>query len=103
MSLKKVAALMHFEAKVRSKSHRKWCGLKLKLLYRIDDIVLIIARVDVAPSEEDVKICESNFFFGLPLSNKVRTGKQVYVAIKRESLFGKKYFMGAEVKTTNLD
>ena len=88
MSLKKVAASMHFEAKTQGKSHRKWCGLKLKLLYRVDDIVLIIARPDVVLSEEDVKMCISSFFFGLPLSNKVRTGKYVYVAIKRESLFG---------------
>ena len=50
-------------------------------------LYLVLSKQDAPPSEEEVNICENNFFFGLPLSNKVLTGKHVYIAIERADLF----------------
>jgi hypothetical protein len=46
MSLKKIAASMHVEAKAKGKSARTLSrGLRLVLFYRRDDIVLALSRV----------------------------------------------------------
>ena len=68
MSLKKVAARMHQEAKKRGVSRRVLTGgfvtadnhsrgLVLNLWYRDDDIVLGLRRRGVKPSEKEIEIC----------------------------------------------
>jgi hypothetical protein len=90
MSLKKVAASMHVEAKARGKSARTLSrGLRLILFYRRDDIVLALSRAKVLPSEKEVEICQTNFFFGYPLTNKANKGNTVYIAIAKDSIYGK--------------
>ena len=65
MSLKKVAASMHFEAKEGGLSRRRLQrGLQLTLRYREDDIVLAISRRDVLPSAEEVRTCHQVVLFG---------------------------------------
>lgn len=90
MSLKKVAASMHVEAMKKGKSARTLSrGLRLTLFYRSDDIVLALSRANVLPSEKEVEICQNNFFFGYPLTNKANKGKTVYIAISKDSIYGK--------------
>jgi len=89
VSLKKVAASMHFEAKQHGESRRVLQrGLQLTLRYRETDIVLSLERKSVPPSEEEVKVCHEVILFGLPLANKAEVKNVVFIAINRESLFG---------------
>jgi hypothetical protein len=90
MSLKKVAASMHVEALKKGKSARTLSrGLRLTLFYRRDDIVLALSRANVLPSEKEVDICQHNFFFRYPLTNKATKGNTVYIAIAKDSIYGK--------------
>jgi len=76
MSLKKIAASMHVEAKAKGKSARTLSrGLRLTLFYRTDDIVLALSRLNVLPSEKEVEICQTHFFFGYPLTSKAVKGR----------------------------
>ena len=90
MSLKKVAASMHVEALKKGKSARTLSrGLRLVLFYRSDDIVLALSRLNVLPSEKEVEICQTHFFFGYPLTNKACIGNTVYIAQSKDSIYGK--------------
>lgn len=89
MLLKKIAASMHLEAKETGQSIQVLQrGLQLKMLYRQEDIVLVMSRPDVPPSEEEVKICHEAVLFGMPLSNKAVAGNSIFIAITCADLFG---------------
>ena len=90
MSLKKIAASMHVEAMKKGKSARTLSrGLRLTLFYRTDDLVLALSRRNVLPSEKEVEICHTTFFFGYPLTDKACIGNTVYIAISKDSIYGK--------------
>jgi len=65
MNLKKIATKMHVEA-LHSKKHTSYRrlgrGLQIRLVYRKNDIVLILWRSSVKPSEAEVNVCLKNFF-----------------------------------------
>ena len=91
MSLKKVAARMHQEAKKRGISRRVLSrGLILNLWYRDDDIVLGLKRRGVKPSEKEVEICATNFFFSQPIENRAEKGDTVWIGISKKALYGLK-------------
>jgi len=93
MSLKKVAASMHVEAMKSGRSFRRLRGgLCLTLYYRPlpkDDIVLKLTRLNVQPSDTEVKVCVINFFGNCKTTNCVRKGYAVYLGIARSSFYGK--------------
>lgn len=66
MSLKKIAASMHVEAKEKRRAFRRLSGgLRLTLYYRPspkDDIVLKLSRQRVGPSDTEIEVCKMNFF-----------------------------------------
>jgi len=87
MSLKKVAARMHFEAKKRGVSRRVLNrGLILNLWYRDEDIVLGMRRRNVKPSETEVEICATTFLFGHPIENRAEKDNTVWIGISKEAL-----------------
>jgi hypothetical protein len=86
MSLKKVAAKMHVEAKELGVSRRVLTGgfvtadnhsrgLMLNLWYRENDIVLGLRRRNVKPSETEISICD-HFLFLKAL--RKQSGKRQY-------------------------
>jgi len=85
MTLKDVAREMHARASEHGHMDYKLSrGLKLKLTYRADDIVLKMSRgIGVLPSDVEVKICQKAFFGDKELSNRVETGDAVFIAVKR--------------------
>jgi hypothetical protein len=90
MSLKKVAAKMHLEAKERGVSRRVLNrGLILSLWYREADIVLGLRRRNVKPSETEVDICATTFFFSKPIESRAEKGKTVWVGISKKAIYGK--------------
>ena len=93
MSLKKIAASMHVEAKEKGRAFRRLRGgLELTLYYRPlpkDDIVLKLSRHSVMPSDTEVKVCVMNFFGNCTITNKAKKGCAVYLAIARSSIYGK--------------
>ena len=97
MSLKKVAARMHVEAKKRGVSRRVLTGgfitadnhsrgLVLNLWYRDDDIVLGMRRRNVKPSEKEIEICAMNFFCNNPIENRAEKGDTVWIGISKKRL-----------------
>ena len=81
---------MKRKAKAKGKNARTLSrGLRLTLFYRTDDIVLALSRAKVLPSEKEVEICQNNFFFGYPLTDKACIGNTVYIAIAKDSVYGK--------------
>jgi hypothetical protein len=90
MSLKKIAAKMHFEAKERGVSRRVLSrGLILNLWYRDDDVVLGIRRRNVKPSETEISICATTFFFGNPYESRAEKNNTVWIGISKNALYGK--------------
>jgi hypothetical protein len=90
MSLKKVAARMHFEAKERGVSRcvlRR--GLILSLWYRDKDIVLGLRRRNVKPSETEISICATTFFFSKPIESRAEKDNTVWIGISKNALYGK--------------
>ena len=81
---------MHQEAKKRGISRRVLSrGLILNLWYRDDDIVLGMRRRGVKPSEKEVEICASTFFFSQPIENRAEKGDTVWIGISKEAIYGK--------------
>jgi hypothetical protein len=90
MSLKKVAAKMHVEAKEHGVSRRVLRrGLILSLWYRYDDIVLGLRRRNVKPSETEISICATTFFFSKPIESRAEKDNTVWIGISKEALYGK--------------
>ena len=98
MSLKKVAARMHVEAKKRGVSRRVLTGgfvtadnhsrgLVLNLWYRDDDIVLGLRRRGVKPSEKEVAICASNFFFSKKIEKRAEASDTVWIGISKKAIY----------------
>jgi hypothetical protein len=90
MSLKKIAAKMHIEAKEHGVSRRVLSrGLILSLWYRDDDIVLGMRRRNVKPSETEIGICATTFFFSKPYESRAEKDNTVWIGISKEALYGK--------------
>ena len=90
MSLKKVASRMHQEAQKRGVSRRVLSrGLALNLWYRDEDIVLGLRRRGVKPSEKEVEICASTFFFSKPVERRMEAGDTVWIGVSKNALYGK--------------
>jgi hypothetical protein len=90
MSLKKIAAKMHFEAKENGVSRRVLRrGLILSLWYRDDDIVLGMRRRNVKPSETEIGICATTFFFSNPYESRAEKDNTVWIGISKNALYGK--------------
>ena len=93
MSLKKIAASMHVEAKAKGVSFRRLRGgLCLTLYYRPslkDDIVLKLSRPNVQPSDTEVKVCVMNFFGNCKITKQAKKGYAVYLGIDRTDFYGK--------------
>jgi hypothetical protein len=90
MSLKKVAAKMHVEAKEHGVSRCVLSrGLMLNLWYRNDDIVLGMKRRNVKPSEKEVEICATTFFFSKPIESRAEKDNTVWIGISKNALYGK--------------
>ena len=90
MSLKKIAAKMHIEAKEHGVSRRVLSrGLILSLWYRDDDIVLGMRRRNVKPSETEIGICATTFFFSKPIESRAEKDNTVWIGISKEALYGK--------------
>ena len=90
MSLKKVAARMHVEAKKRGVSRRVLSrGLILNLWYRDDDIVLGMRRRNVKPSEKEIEICAMNFFFSNPIEKRAEVDDTVWIGVSKKAIYGK--------------
>jgi hypothetical protein len=91
MSLKKVAAKMHFEAKERGISRRVLSrGLILNLWYRENDIVLGLSRQSVKPSETEISICATTFFFSQPIESRAEKDNTVWIGISKNALYGRR-------------
>ena len=100
MSLKKVAARMHVEAKKRGVSRRVLTGgfitadnhsrgLVLNLWYRDDDIVLGMRRRNVKPSEKEIEICASTFFFSNPVERRAEADDTVWIGISKKAIYSR--------------
>lgn len=91
MSLKKVSASMHFEAKGKKDgtSTRRWQNLNLTLIYRPDDIVLAVSTDNALPTREEVEACRSNFFFNTQIANKAEQGYTVWLGVSKQEIFNK--------------
>jgi hypothetical protein len=90
MSLKKVAAKMHVEAKEHGVSLRVLSrGLMLNLWYRNDDIVLGMKRRNVKPSETEIDICATTFFFSKPYESRAEKDNTVWIGISKKTLYSK--------------
>ncbi len=64
-------------------------GLKLKLTYYKDDIVLKMSRnKGVIPSDKEVSICQKAFFGDKELTNRMETGDAVFIAVEKELIMG---------------
>ncbi len=88
MSLKKLAAKMHIEALKHGVSRRKLNGgLMLSLWYRDGEIILGMRKRNVKPSDEELDICASTFFFSKPIEKKAEKGNTVWIAIKRNAIY----------------
>ena len=87
MSLKKVAARMHQEARKRGVSRRVLKrGLILSLWYRSDDIVLGLRRQSVKPNDTEISICATTFFFSKPIESRAEKDDTVWIGISKEAL-----------------
>jgi len=90
MSLKKIAAKMHIEAKERGVSRRFLSrGLILNLWYRDDDIVLGMKRRNVKPSETEISICATTFFFSKPIESRAEKDNTVWIGVSKKAIYGK--------------
>jgi len=90
MSLKKIAARMHFEAKERGVSRRVLNrGLILNLWYRENDIVLGLRRRNVKPSETEIGICATTFFFSKPIESRAEKDNTVWIGVSKKAIYGK--------------
>ena len=90
MSLKKIAAKMHIEAKEHGVSRRVLRrGLILSLWYREDDIVLGLRRRNVKPSETEIGICATTFFFSKPIESRAEKDDTVWIGISKNALYRK--------------
>jgi len=97
MSLKKVAARMHLEAKEKGVSRRRLnSGLILSLWYRDAEIILGIRKQNIKPSEQEVKTCVLTFFFSQPIEKKAEKGTCVWVAVRKEAIYGKPIAQGKD-------
>ena len=89
MSLKKVSASMHFEAKGNKNgiSTRRWQNLNLTLIYRPDDIVLAVSTDNALPTREEMEACRSNFFFDTQIANKAEKGYTIWLGVSKQEIY----------------
>jgi hypothetical protein len=81
---------MHVEAKEHGVSRRVLSrGLILNLWYREYDIVLGMKRRNVKPSETEISICATTFFFSRPIESRAEKDDTVWIGISKKALYGK--------------
>ncbi len=87
MTLKEVASNMHKNARRNGAASCKLSGgLKLKLFYRKQDVVLKLSRDNVEPSDVELRTCKT-YFFGekAAIANRAQQDHSIYISVKRKT------------------